>query len=149
MLYDHSSCLESAVVGSERVLQLLNGLVLLLTQILVVLHISGLALWRYQIRLPICRGLLISGTRPWLVLFNCKRTRIQCCDNIQHYFSSQCSSSSLTLDPTTSEMFIKIPEMIQKQVQPSTKHNPEWDNSSPSLNNIPPSVDPAIRDLLF
>lgn len=148
MLYDHSSCLEPAVVGSERVLQLSNGLVLL-TQSLVVLHISGLALWRYQIRLPICRGVLISGTRPWLVLFNCKRTRIQCCDNIQHYFSSQCSSSSLTLDPTTSVMFIKIPEMIQKQVQPSTKHNPEWENSSPSLNNISPSVDPAIRDLLF
>lgn len=64
MLYDHSKCLESVVVGSERVLQMLDGLVLLLTQGLVVLHISGLTLWRYQIRLSICRGLLLAGTCP-------------------------------------------------------------------------------------
>lgn len=60
VLYNHSNSLEPAVVGSDGVLQLLDGLVLLLAQRFIVLHTPRLAFRWYQVRLAIGWGLQVS-----------------------------------------------------------------------------------------
>lgn len=59
-LYNNSDGLEPAIASNKAVLQLLDGLVLFLTQSFVVLQSLWLGLWWHQVWMVVGVGLLLA-----------------------------------------------------------------------------------------